>query len=179
MRSRRCGCFWTEGDKVTRGWRKLHDVELHNLYPLTNIIIVQLCVSGHHPSSCFYLKHTTFRRLDSVSIFGWNLLTWAQSMELDPISGHHQSQRQSYFTTGGLPPISSSWRQAPWDSRPVTFQLNTCGYSPYVTSSLTWGWVCRLQLLLVLILRSESRGTHTVFYCFRLETPQTWRARSP
>jgi hypothetical protein len=35
--------------------------------------------------------------------------------------------------------------------------------SPYVTSSTTRGWVCRLQLLLVLasavILRSESRGT--------------------
>jgi hypothetical protein len=27
-----------------------------------------------------------------------------------------QSQSQSYFTTDGLPPISSSWRQAPWDS---------------------------------------------------------------
>jgi hypothetical protein len=44
------------------------------------------------------------------------------------------------------------------------FQLNTCGYSPHVTSSLTRGCVCRLQLLLVLastvILRSESRGTH-------------------
>jgi hypothetical protein len=44
------------------------------------------------------------------------------------------------------------------------FQRNTCGYSPYVTSSLTRGWICRLQLLLVLasadILRSESRGTH-------------------
>jgi hypothetical protein len=43
-------------------------------------------------------------------------------------------------------------------------QLNTCGYSPYVTSSLRRGWVCRLQLLLVLasavILRSESRETH-------------------
>jgi hypothetical protein len=25
-----------------------------------------------------------------------------------------QSRSQSYFTTGGLPPISSSWRQAPW-----------------------------------------------------------------
>jgi hypothetical protein len=41
------------------------------------------------------------------------------------------------------------------------FHLNTCGYSPYVTSSLTRGWVCSLQLLLVLasavILRSESR----------------------
>jgi hypothetical protein len=25
------------------------------------------------------------------------------------------------------------------------FQLNTCGHSPYVTFSLTRGWVCRLQ----------------------------------
>jgi hypothetical protein len=44
------------------------------------------------------------------------------------------------------------------------FQLNTCDYSPYVSSSLIRGWVCRLQLQLVLasavILRSESRGTH-------------------
>jgi hypothetical protein len=39
-----------------------------------------------------------------------------------------------------------------------------CGPSPYVTSSLTRGWVCRLQFLLVLasavIRRSESHGTH-------------------
>jgi hypothetical protein len=74
-----------------------------------------------------------------------------------------QSQSQSYFTTGGLLPISSSWRQAPSDSRPL-FQLNIFGYSPYVTSSLTRGWVCRLQLLLVRasadILRSESHRTH-------------------
>jgi hypothetical protein len=44
------------------------------------------------------------------------------------------------------------------------FQLNTYGYSPYVKSFLTRGWVCSLQLLLGLasavILRSESRGTH-------------------
>jgi hypothetical protein len=44
------------------------------------------------------------------------------------------------------------------------FQLNTCGYSPYVTFSLTRGLVCRLQLLLVLasavILRSETRGSY-------------------
>jgi hypothetical protein len=44
------------------------------------------------------------------------------------------------------------------------FQLNTCGYCPYVTSSLTRGWVYRLQLLLILasavILKSLSRGTH-------------------
>jgi hypothetical protein len=53
-------------------------------------------------------------------------------------------------------------------SRPTTiifvFQLNTCSYRPYVISSLKRGWVCRLQLLLVLpsavILRPKSRGTH-------------------
>jgi hypothetical protein len=42
-------------------------------------------------------------------------------------------------------------------------QLNICGHSPYITSSLTRGYVCRLQLLLDLasafILGSESRGT--------------------
>jgi hypothetical protein len=44
------------------------------------------------------------------------------------------------------------------------FKLNTCGYSPYVTSSLTRGWICRLQLLLALasavVLESDSRGAH-------------------
>jgi hypothetical protein len=46
-----------------------------------------------------------------------------------------------YFTTGSLPPISSSWRRVPWDPRPeIFFQLNSCGNSPYVTSSLTRRW---------------------------------------
>jgi hypothetical protein len=44
------------------------------------------------------------------------------------------------------------------------FQLNTCSYSPSVTYTLTRGWICCLQLLLVLasvvILRSMSCGTH-------------------
>jgi hypothetical protein len=44
------------------------------------------------------------------------------------------------------------------------FQLNPCGHSPYVTSSVTGRWVCHLQLLLVLasavILMSESRRSH-------------------
>jgi hypothetical protein len=67
--------------------------------------------------------------------------------------------------TGGLPPISSSWRQAPWDSRSaIFFQQNTCFHSPYITSSLTREWACRIHLLLALaravILMPESRGTH-------------------
>jgi hypothetical protein len=40
-------------------------------------------------------------------------------------------------------------------------QLNTCSHSPYITSSLTRGWVCHLKLLLALasafILGPESR----------------------
>jgi hypothetical protein len=44
-----------------------------------------------------------------------------------------QSQSRNYFTTGDLPPISSPWRQAPWETRPnIVFQMNTCGNSPYV-----------------------------------------------
>jgi hypothetical protein len=43
------------------------------------------------------------------------------------------------------------------------FQLDTYGCSPYVTYSLTRGWVCRVQLLLILanavILSSVSGGT--------------------
>jgi hypothetical protein len=73
----------------------------------------------------------------------------------------------SYFTTGALPPISLSWWQASlWrlTTSNFIFQLNTCGYSPYVTSSLMRGWVCHLQLLLVyasaFILRSESHRTY-------------------
>jgi hypothetical protein len=74
-----------------------------------------------------------------------------------------QSQSQSIFTTSGLPPISFSWRQASWGPRSAFFQLNLCSHSPYVTSCLTRGWVCSLELLLTLasavILRSVSRWT--------------------
>jgi hypothetical protein len=103
------------------------------------------------------------------SLSGWrpshtNLLVFSSLTDFQVTPA--QSQSQNYFTTGGLPPISSSWRQAPWGSghSNFIFQLNTCGYSPYVTSSLTRGRVCCLQLLLVLasafILGSQSRRTH-------------------
>jgi hypothetical protein len=58
-----------------------------------------------------------------------------------------------------------------------------CCHSSCVTSSLTRGWACRLQLLLVLagtvILRFESRWAHDHIFCLRFEIPPTWRARSP
>jgi hypothetical protein len=53
------------------------------------------------------------------------------------------------------------------------FQLNPCGRSVYVTSTLTREWVCCLQLLLTLasavILGSESRGSHDHILLSNLE----------
>jgi hypothetical protein len=47
---------------------------------------------------------------------------------------------QIYFTTGGLPPISSSWQQSPWDSRPVILFSN---------------WILALIVLMKYILFNE------------------------
>jgi hypothetical protein len=71
--------------------------------------------------------------------------------------------------------------------RPTTsnfiFQLNTCGYSPYVTSSLTRGWICHLQLLLVLasavLLRSQSRGTHDHILLFQIRDSPNLEGQVP
>jgi hypothetical protein len=58
-----------------------------------------------------------------------------------------QSQKLLYYWL--FAPISSSWSKASWDSRPeIFFQLNSCGISPYVTSSLTRWWVCLLWICL-------------------------------
>jgi hypothetical protein len=56
----------------------------------------------------------------------------------------------------------------------IIFQMNTCGYSPFVTSSLTRVWVCRLQLLMGL-----ASAVILGSYCLRFETPPTWRNRPP
>jgi translation elongation factor EF-Tu-like GTPase len=99
--------------------------------------------------------------MNSVSKSVYSLLSSVLSLDWASTT---QGQGQGYFTTDSLPPISSSRRRAPWDSRPEFFShLNTCGHSPYITTSLTRGWVCHLQVLLALIssfiLGSESRRT--------------------
>jgi hypothetical protein len=51
--------------------------------------------------------------------------TDAEMLRKNKQFSEEQSQSQSYFTTGDLPPVSTSWCQAPWDSRPeiLFFQL--------------------------------------------------------
>jgi hypothetical protein len=66
-----------------------------------------------------------------------------------------------------------------WSGPIFIFQLNTCGHSLYVTSSLTRGWVCRSQLLLFLasavILVYQSLGTHEPYFTVSdSRLPQPW-----
>jgi hypothetical protein len=60
---------------------------------LWNIGFNNYCVTGHCPSSCFYLKHNI---LKTVSVFRWNLLSWAQSIELVSISGRLHQHKIGY-----------------------------------------------------------------------------------
>jgi hypothetical protein len=115
----------------------------------------------------YVLPASEYPRIDSLlqltnSQAGCHLTpTFYSSLHWLTNCSQSQSQSQSHFTTGALPSIVRL------DSKPLEshdqyfFQLNTCGYSPYATSSLTRGWVCRLQLLLVLasviIIGSKSR----------------------
>jgi hypothetical protein len=129
---------------------------------------------SHQPPSLLFTSwlSTELNWIDNWAHTRTSYLTSPHSTEL--LTTDCRVKSQSYFTTGGLPPVSSSWRQAPWDSRHSNFffQLNTWGYSPYVTPSLTRGWVCRLKLLLVLasavILGSESRGSHDHILLFQI-----------
>jgi hypothetical protein len=106
-----------------------------------------------HSYNLVLFSHTTL----------WHAMT-SSSFRLIPGSVQFRVQSYEYFTTGGLLPVLATRSLRPTTRIFFIFQLNTCGYSPHVTSCLTRGWVCRLQLLLVLasalILRSESHGTH-------------------
>jgi hypothetical protein len=78
---------------------------------------------------------------------------------------------ECYFTTGDLPLISSSWRQAPWDSRSVVlYQLKTCSHSPYVTSSLSVVYNFCCPSLAQSFSGPIPTGLVTIFYCLKFET---------
>jgi hypothetical protein len=122
-----------------------------------------LFVSWQRIYKCLTVTAAHMKSFHSLIPFLPSLLNHSTAISRDSFNSN-SSQSQSYFTPGGLQPISLSWWQGLWDSRPIFFfKLNPCGHIPYVTSSLTRRWVCRLQLLLVLasavILRSDSRGT--------------------
>jgi hypothetical protein len=70
---------------------------------------------GWRPSNTnlpVFSSQTDFQQnceLTSSSLAPFSYFTSLHSTEMDRQS---QTQNQNYFTTGGLPPINSSWRQA-------------------------------------------------------------------
>jgi hypothetical protein len=82
--------------------------------------------------------------------FSWYCMTYVCCLQNFVIKSYalwSQKQSQHNYMTGGLPPVSSFRRKAPWGSRLENFlQLNPCGHSSYVTSFLTRGWICLLRI---------------------------------
>jgi hypothetical protein len=112
-----------------------------------------------------------------LALHSWTLNFWTLS---SPLNEWLNSRMNSPEVNWTLEPESESELLYNWQftakqfvlapsplrltSSNFCFQMSTCGHSPYVTSSLTRGWFCRLQLPLILasavILRSGSRETH-------------------
>jgi hypothetical protein len=86
--------------------------------------------------------------------------------------------------TGGLPPIRSSWRQTPRNSRPVIFPNRTLAVIILMLHPL---WREDGSLIYSCCWHSPAQSLScpspsrlmTTFYCLKFETSPTWRARSP
>jgi hypothetical protein len=85
-------------------------------------------------------------------------------------------QSQNYFTTGGLPPISSSWRQAPWDSRPSVFCFNWTLAAIVLLQHPLWPgdgsfvYSCYWPSPARSFSSPRPAGLTTIFYCLRFGT---------
>jgi hypothetical protein len=102
---------------ILHSYNSLHYINhcrtLGILSPLvfTSRCFVAASKGGRSPSSGF-----PNYSMPSLPASNSNRLQW-----LNRGSPLTHSLTQGYFTTGSLPPISSSWRQAPWDSGPEIF----------------------------------------------------------
>jgi hypothetical protein len=107
-------------------WRiNLLTAYTHNseLQAITAPPLISTALAKSFPACCVF----TIRSLATATNSGDSSASRAQVLSSrTPVQnwfGQSQGQSQSYFTTGGLQPITSSWWQAPWDSQPLIFSL--------------------------------------------------------
>jgi hypothetical protein len=137
-------------------------------------------------SSCHFL----FNHLGLPTL--QNSIQFSNSNSLISLASQSWSQSQTYFTTCGLPRISSSQCQAPWDPRPIFFQLNSCRAVAYcrqpastVTLSIEprwdpWPYICSVSRLLFFFLLSlfllwQKGGVGPFYNWCSLATPYSTR----
>jgi hypothetical protein len=120
---------------------------------------LQLIITAHILNSLLTTSvwRISMRKLSRLSkSLGWSLASWIQSRVQTSELFHYWR-----FTANQFVLATSPLRLT---TRIFIFQQNICGYSPYVSSSLTRGWICCMQLMLdfasAVILKSESHGTH-------------------
>jgi hypothetical protein len=91
-------CLENVGASTSHKLMGLHGLyrDSFTLFSLISYKYYNYCVSEHTRCLVFFLFKATFRRLDSVSVFRWNLLSWAQCIELDPISGHQHQHKTGH-----------------------------------------------------------------------------------
>jgi hypothetical protein len=95
------------------------------------------------PIALFLFK-TTFRRVDFASGFGWNVLSWAQSILLVPSSGHQHERKVGYINQAQHKP----------SARVKTDIKNSSFYTVYkqddVSNKEVW-WIMSRNTIVVLI----------------------------
>jgi hypothetical protein len=138
------------------------------------------------PSRCLAMgihikkKNTTFRKLDLFPLSGEGdrypptLLDPLERTNLNPWITYVRLRvrvrvtvRLGVYRLGAKPCETHVQR--------FIFQMNTCGHIPYVTPSLTRGWICHLQLLVVLdsvvVLRSRVPQDSSPHFTFSDSRP--------
>jgi hypothetical protein len=151
---------WLELRLLHRSFSVSHDVQVtvESVHPLSlhytksyifkvrrGFLSTNACATGYG------LTYVTTLKLQWVSWVVVGLTVAKFKYLILPVSGFILSsttyiQSQTYFTTGGLARISSSWLQVPWDSWPEFFffffwKLNPCDHNLYITLPLSRGWV--------------------------------------
>jgi hypothetical protein len=122
---------FSDSRRVLDWWPDLFDTDTGRNYTL-HFTITCYCPQSRLPCRCLVAASTANVSLPvgsrTVPGLSYQLLTaaayndWIAAVLLltnsPPNWTDCNSQSQYYFATGSLPPISSSWRQAPWDPRP-------------------------------------------------------------
>jgi hypothetical protein len=117
-----------------------------NYCAIVNSHTLQFTTARAKSSIVFTRRRLTTDLNNALGLCAYVIAGWFPTGHSLVMTNSVSQDSQSYFATGGSPPISSSWRHAPWGHDQIVLQLNPCGYSSYESSSLTKGWVCLLWI---------------------------------